>query len=84
MQKDGEYSDQLLMRALALKLGFNYTIHTLKTEIKADGTVHKVDTEDIQIFNEPKEDFKMVHISFHLNTHYNSVVSLEKKCEEKF
>ena len=75
MKQNGEYGDQILMRALALKFGSNFTIHKLIADDKL--------SEDTLIFNEPKEDFQMVHVSYHLNNHYNSVVSLDEKTREK-
>ena len=71
MEQDGEYGDQILMKALAKKFEFNLTIHWLDRE------------DTLLIFNEPQEDFRMIHVSYHLNNHYNSVVSLDRKSGEK-
>ena len=68
MEKDGVWGDQLEMNALAARFKFNII-------------VHQVDYPSTpQIFHKPMKDFPMVHISYHLGCHYNSIRRLDDPC----
>ena len=61
MAKSGEWGGQIEMTALATALGFNIIVHQVDHPSMA------------QILNDPITDFPIVHISYHLGEHYNSV-----------
>lgn len=70
MEQDGKWGDQLEMNALAARFKFNIM-------------VHQVDYPSTpQIFHEPSKNFPMVHISYHLGCHYNSIRRLDDTCED--
>ena len=71
MTKEGVWGDQLEMNALATKFKFNII-------------VHQVDYPSTpQIFHQPMNKYPMLHISYHLGCHYNSVRRLDDTCDEK-
>jgi len=68
MEKDGVWGDQLEMNALASSLEFNII-------------VHQVDHPSmVQCFHPPMGKVPTVHISYHLNEHYNSVRRGDDEC----
>lgn len=68
MRKDGIWGGQLEMNAMAYCFNFNVIIH-------------QVDNPSIvQVFNEPITKFPTIHLSFHLNEHYNSVRRGDDTC----
>jgi len=60
-EEDGNWGGQIEMNALANALKFNVIIHQVDNPSMA------------QIFHKPKDKFPVVHLSFHLGEHYNSI-----------
>lgn len=61
MAKDGIWGGQLEMKVLATILEFNVIVH------RVDGT------QTVQAFHKPLENYPILHLSYHLGAHYNSV-----------
>lgn len=61
MAKDGIWGGELEMKVLATILEFNVIVH------RVDGTT------TVQSFHNPLEDYPIIHVSYHLGAHYNSV-----------
>lgn len=71
MAKDGVWGDQLELNAMANIFKFN-------------AMIHQVDNPSLmQKFIEPIKDVPTIHISFHLNCHYNSVRRGDDPCTDE-
>ena len=68
MEKNGVWGDQLETNALASTLKFNMIVHRVDTPSMA------------QIFHEPVGKYPTLHLSYHLNEHYNSVRRIDDPC----
>lgn len=61
MAKNKVWGGQLEMNALANALKFNVIVHRVDGPSMAN------------VFHEPVEDYPVLHLSYHLGSHYNSV-----------
>lgn len=69
LAKDGTWGDQLEINAMANLYRFN-------------AYIHQVDNPPLmQTFIEPAGSVPTIHLSFHLNEHYNSVRRGDDPCE---
>lgn len=69
MGKDATWGTQLEITALASNFNFNVIVHQVDNPSYA------------QSFNEPIEAYPIIHLSYHLGCHYNSVRRIDDKCE---
>ena len=57
--------------------GGNLEIQAMSMRFKLNFIIHQKDAPNIEMKNFPSKDAKTVHISFHMNEHYNSVRLLD-------
>ena len=68
MAEDSVWGGQLEMNALANALKFNVIVHQVDNPSMA------------QVFHEPIANYPIVHLSYHLEEHYNSVRRMDDPC----